>query len=107
MKTKAHEFIGYCTLAVMSCVSLYLAAYLVAAQRFETYCGSRPIDDPTWSLKVGIAPNYRFLNSSFWSVAHQLDLQIRPDYWTFTLRSSSQGAKLTTDMIGRPVFNKQ
>jgi len=84
-------------------VLLYVVGYLVSAQRFGGWVGSMPINDPNWHLTVPITPTYRFFSPSFWRVAHQTDLAIRPGYWTFTL-TSPKAEEITENVIGQPIF---
>ena len=99
------NYARYFAVVVIAAMLLYIGGYFISVQRFDGWCGSSPINDPTWSVIVNATPIYRFLNPSFWSLAHKLDLRIRPSYWTFTLHGSSQTVKLDLDSIGKPVFD--
>ena len=90
---------GIC-LSVLLAVFIYACGYFVSAQKIYSYCGSEPIMDPHWSLTITVVPTYRFLTSSLWQPAHQLDRAVRPNYWTYTVRSAST----YPEMVGKPVF---
>ena len=63
--------------------------------------------DPNWSLTMPVEPTYRFLTSSLWHPAHQLDRAVRPNYWTYTVRSAYTYPEMLgkrPEMVKNPVF---
>lgn len=85
---------------------LYFSCYFLSVRRSCVYCGSMPIDDPTWSTRADATARYRFFPASFWSPVHSLDRRIRPGYWTFVVTCPPHGSiVLTPAVIGQQIFD--
>src|SRR5271167_1937646 len=95
------KFARFFAITIVAGMLLYGGGYLVSAENYGGYAGSYCGTE----IRVKVSPTYRFFGSSFWSLAHDVDLRIRPDYWIFIVSGSrDQGVVITAGTIGQPVF---
>jgi hypothetical protein len=100
------KFVRYFAAALIVSSLIYALAYLVSVQKIDAAWGSSPIyGRPDWLIKMDSDTRYRFLDhSSFWNLAHGIDLRIRPEYWTYIVRQDSVTWHLE-HVIWQPVFH--